>query len=97
MGGAGLSVMSGSTSRMLKKDKRRRRARRRKDGNSVVDSGGSLFVGSGIGLRKSKVERTMKGSAKQILDHIVSRIDFTKIDAVKMQGAGKGAGRKGKK
>ena len=91
MGGTGMSVVSSET---LKNNRRKRRVRRRKDGNSVVDSGGSLFVGSGIGLRKSKVERTMKGSAKQILDHIVSRIDFTKIEQVKAREAGAKAGGK---
>jgi hypothetical protein len=52
---------------------------RRRDGNSVTDNDGSLFLGHGLGLKKTKVERTMKGSARQILDQIVARIDHSKL------------------
>jgi len=47
---------------------------------TVTSSNGSLFLGHGLGLKKPKVERTMKGSARQILDNIVARIDHSKLN-----------------
>lgn len=66
----------GSGSSLFTKKKKKYK---RRDGNSVADNDGSLFLGHGLGLRKTKVERTMKGSARQILDQIVARIDHSKI------------------
>jgi hypothetical protein len=75
MVGGGSSVLRGKDGR-LKKSKRYKR----RDGNSVTSSNGSLFLGHGLGLKKPKVERTMKGSARQILDNIVARIDHSKLN-----------------
>ena len=68
----------GNGSSVISQKKKVKRYRRR-DGNSVTDNDGSLFLGHGLGLKKTRVERTMKGSARHILDNIVARIDFSKI------------------
>ena len=73
----GGGVRGGSSVLSRKKIKTKRY--RRTDGNSVTDSSGSLFLGHGLGLKKPARVTGLKGSARQILDNIVARIDHSKM------------------
>ena len=58
-----------STSKVQK-----RTPKRRKDGKSVATEEGSLYVSTGIGIKREKVKRKLKGSAKHMLQTILDNM-----------------------
>ena len=46
----------------------------RTDGKSVADSAGSMYISTGIGIKRTKIERKLKGSAKHMLNQIINQI-----------------------
>ena len=64
-----------------------KKAPRRNDGKSVADSDGSLYISTGIGIKRTKVKRNLKGSAKHMLDQILSRMAEGEAQSPKKQKA----------
>eukprot|EP00943_MAST-04B_sp_MAST-4B-sp1_P007673 g7673.t1 len=50
---------------------KKRSKQRRTDGKSVTSEEGSLYISTGIGIKREKVKRKLKGSAKHMLQNIL--------------------------
>ena len=54
--------------------KKKKKFKKRTDGKSVASEEGSLYISTGIGIKREKVKRKLKGSAKHMLQTILDNM-----------------------